>query len=623
MLMAQTDTSSKKTKIKIRPLFMTIENYESLKTDFHTFDTSLNGFHQLNPYRKHDLPYQDLGLPGTPIQPLFLNTVKTPGFDLGFNRMNDWLYNINGKSEKIIIAPTPYTMLNYSQGAKDLIFLELLHTQNITRRWNVGIEYRRLKTNNYLFYQMGGDIYTKIRIPSIYNVKLFSSFRSKMDKYHLIGSLNLNKVNLRESGGLSKPETFDSTSGNLRVFENPLNNVVSTIKQPALVLKQYYRFGKTSFQTMLKDSILDTVSFEFKPRGYFYHQLLMNRTIFQYTDPEADTPYYPFPIFGNETNDSMSLKQISNSAGIALKNGNSKFNQYIKMGVEHNLIWVYNSHNSQKNFHNLSVNGEIAADLKSKYGKIEIFGLGQFFISGYNSKDYLLQGRVRLTVSDKVRLNGNISSQRHVVDYFQNRANNNFVLWDQELKPVYRNGLEANIEFLPLKLKAGFNASNFQNYVLYFNEKAPAGVDFSYLEIFLSNDIRFRKWSWHNRLSSQKSSAVYHLPELALSGGIFWENRFFKKNMLARFGVDYYWFSSYFADAYNPYLRQFVWQDKTKIGNYPYFDIYVSAQIQTMNLFIRFEHLNQGLSGNRYYSTPLYPNPPRFFRFGVNWRLFH
>lgn len=93
--------------------------------------------------------------------------------------------------------------------------------------------------------------------------------------------------------------------------------------------------------------------------------------------------------------------------------------------------------------------------------------------------------------------------------------------------------------------------------------------------------------------------------------------------MLARIGMDYYWYSSYYADAYNPYIRQFTWQNTTKIGNYPYFDFYMSAQVQTMNLFIRFEHINQGLTGNRYYSTPLYPNPPRFFRFGLNWRLFN
>lgn len=92
--------------------------------------------------------------------------------------------------------------------------------------------------------------------------------------------------------------------------------------------------------------------------------------------------------------------------------------------------------------------------------------------------------------------------------------------------------------------------------------------------------------------------------------------------MLARIGIDYYWFSSYYADAYNPFLRQFVWQNNTQIGNYPYIDVYASAQIQTMNLFIRLEHVNQGISGNGY-PTPLYPNPPRFFRFGVNWRLFN
>ncbi len=621
MVMGQSDSTTRPIR-KIRPVFISIQDLESLKPNIQAFDTSLNGFHQLNSYRKQNIAYQDLGLIGTPGQPLNLTTIKQPGFDLGFNRMNTWMYNKTSADERIIIAPTGYTKLNYSQGAKELIFLELLHTQNITRRWNAGIDYRRLKTNNYLFF-ISGDEYNKIRIPAISNVKLFSSYHGKKDKYYILGAITYNKITLRETGGLKYPLSFDTTSGRLRVFENPLINVTNTINQPSLVINQYYRFGVTSYQTQLNDSNrIDTLSFDFAPKGYFYHTFQLSKTTFKYKDLLPDTFYYP-SFFTEPIFDSMALKEMTNSIGFAIKTTYKQFSNFIKTGIEHSNIGVFNSFFGQRAFNNLSLNGTILAALTSKFGEIELTGNGKWFIAGYNNKDYLLQTGAKLLVKEKFKLLAQISSQRHVADYFQNIGFTTPIKWNQTLKPALRNGLDASLEWLPWQLIVGFAASNFQNYNIYFFNSAPKGIDFNYLNVYVSNNLKFGKTHWNNRISYQEISQTFHLPKLSVSGGIYFENRFFKKNMLARIGVDYFWYSSYFADDYNPYLRQFVWQDKTKIGNYPYLDFYISAKVQTMNLFIRFEHINNGISGNRYYSTPLYPNPPRFFRFGVCWRLFN
>lgn len=621
MVLGQSDSLSKNDR-KVRPVFVSVQDIESIKKNIQAFDTSLNGFHQLNPYRKQNQAYQDLGLIGTPTQPLFLNTTKQAGFDLGFKTLNTWMYDKLGADERIIIAPTPYTKLNYSQGEKELIFMEVLHTQNITRRWNAGLDYRRLKTNNYL-YSLSGAGDDKIRVPSIYNVKLFSSYLSKRDKYYLLGAATYNKIELRESGGLTDPISFDTTEGKRRVFENPLANASNIINQPGIVIKNFYRFGKTIYQTELKDTNgLDTLSFEFIPKGYFYHTFHASKSTFRYKDPGADTPYYK-TTFEDGINDSMVLKEVTNSAGIALKTTYKQFSNLIKAGAEYSNYSVFNNFYGKEVFYNLSINGLINAALTSKFGEVELDGKGQLFLAGKNSKDYVMHAGAKLLVKDKFKLNAVISSQRHIGDYFQTIGFTAPIKWNQNLNPTFRNGLDASIEWLPWQLKAGFTASTFKNYNIYFLDAAPKGIDFNYLLVFVSHNLKFGKFNWHNRLSYQEINQTFHLPKLSLSGGVFFENRFFKKNMLARIGMDYYWFSSYYADAYNPYIRQFVWQNQTKIGNYPYIDFYLSAQVQTMNLFIRFEHINMGLTGKRYYSTPLYPNNPRFFRFGVCWRLFN
>lgn len=624
-VLGQTDSTDTHNKIKIRPVYVSIHDLEALKKNsISSFDTSLNAFHQLNPYRKQNFAYQDLGLIGTPIQGLFLNNMKAPGFDLGLNRMNDWLYPTKGEAEKLIISPTPYTSLNYSQGEKELIFLEVLHTQNITRRWNMGIDYRRLKTNNYMFFNLDGEAITKVRIPSIYNVKLFSSYHNKSDKYYLLAAITYNKITLRETGGLLDPLSFDTTSGKRRVFENPLVNASNSTVQPAFFMKQYFRFGQTTFQTELKDSnTLDTLSFDFIPKGFFYHSIHTSKSTYSYKDNSPDSFFYPAKIFDDITNDSMVLKEITNTAGVVLKTNYKQFSNLIKLGAEQSNFAVFNSHHGQLSYYNLSVNGQLMAALTSKKGEIQLIGNGQFFLAGYNNRDYLIQALAKIELSKKVRLTSQFTSQRHMADYFQSRAFTNHIVWNQALSPTFRNGLESAIEWLPQKLKGGVNVSNFQNYNLYFFAKAPQGINFNYVHIYIANSIKLRKLTWHNRLSFQEAGKVYNLPKLAVSGGVFYENRYFKSNMLARFGMDYYWFSTYNADMYSPFTRQFVWQNTTKIGNYPYVDVYASAQVQTMNLFIRFEHINMGLTGKRYYATPFYPNPPRFFRFGVNWRLFY
>jgi len=622
LVLAQSDTASVK-KNKVRPIFIPIADFEAFNIKTKAMDTSLDMLSQLNPFRKTNMAYQDLGLIGTAIQPLSLSTLKKTGFDLGFNTMNTWMFQ-NGSNERIIVAPTPYTMIHYSQGAKDLIFLNILHTQNITKRWNAGIDFRRLKTNNYLFFNLSGDAYNKIRIPSTYNVKLFTSYHTKRDKYYLLGSLTSNKIRQRETGGLTDPIAFDTTSGRRRVFDNPLSNATNFINQRALFFSHYLRFGKTSYQTILKDSTkLDTISFDFRPRGFFYHTLNASSSKFYYKDPNYDTLFYPKPIFGDTTSDSLVLREVTNAVGIVLKASYKQFRNVLKMGAEMSNYGIYNVYTKQDNTYNLSLNGSLLMALTGKKNEIELIGKGQYFIAGYNSGDYMLNAAGKILIEDRIRLSGSISSQRHVADYFQSVATTNHLIWNQKLTPTLRNGIDASVEWLPMRINAGFNISNFQNYNIYFFNSAPKGIDFSYLNLFVSHHIKLGKFHWHNRIAYQEISKTFNLPKLNFSGGVFYENYFFKHNMLARIGADYYWFSSYYADAFNPYLRQFVWQNSTKIGNYPYLDVYISAQVQTMNLYVRFEHINQGISGNRFYSTPNYPNPPRFFRFGVNWRIFN
>jgi hypothetical protein len=80
--------------------------------------------------------------------------------------------------------------------------------------------------------------------------------------------------------------------------------------------------------------------------------------------------------------------------------------------------------------------------------------------------------------------------------------------------------------------------------------------------------------------------------------------------------------SAYYANAYMPATGQFYIQTEKKYGDYPFIDFFINAQIKTVRIFIKVDHLNSGLMGNYYMLTPHYPMSDRAFKFGISWRFF-
>ena len=65
--------------------------------------------------------------------------------------------------------------------------------------------------------------------------------------------------------------------------------------------------------------------------------------------------------------------------------------------------------------------------------------------------------------------------------------------------------------------------------------------------------------------------------------------------------------SAYKGDAYNPALNMYYLQDKTTIGNYPYFDFFANLKMKHTRFFLKYQHANAGYMRYRYYIVPGYP----------------
>jgi hypothetical protein len=102
---------------------------------------------------------------------------------------------------------------------------------------------------------------------------------------------------------------------------------------------------------------------------------------------------------------------------------------------------------------------------------------------------------------------------------------------------------------------------------------------------------------------------------------VYYTQPLFKGAALLQPGLNFYYNTSYYADAYMPALRSYYLQDKKEIGNYVYMDVFINVKIQRARVFVIYTNWGSFFEGRNYYSTPKYPMQDAAFKFGVSWRF--
>jgi hypothetical protein len=109
-----------------------------------------------------------------------------------------------------------------------------------------------------------------------------------------------------------------------------------------------------------------------------------------------------------------------------------------------------------------------------------------------------------------------------------------------------------------------------------------------------------------------------------MASGAYWINLvLFKKALYAQAGIDLSYYSSWFAQGYNPVTGQFYHQRRQKTGNYLFGDVFLNFKVKSALLFVKYQHFNAGLSGYNYYLSPDVPMQDASFKFGVKWTFYN
>ena len=225
--------------------------------------------------------------------------------------------------------------------------------------------------------------------------------------------------------------------------------------------------------------------------------------------------------------------------------------------------------------------------------------------------------------SDTVRIEADGYFKNLEPNYMLKRYVGNHFLWDNDFGKIrsFMVGGKLVIPWTKTALKVGFE--NIQNQV-YFNSACLPSQYSGSVQIFsaaLEQKLKFGIWNWDNTLTYQTSSKsdIMPLPSFVLYSNMYLQFKAFRA-LTVQVGVDCDWYTKYKGYDYQPSTMVFHSQgpDAIDVGNFIMSNVYLTARLYKVRLFLMCSNLTQGWFSKNYFSMPHYPIDPRQFRLGLS-----
>lgn len=515
-------------------------------------------------------------------------------------------YKFSNRTIKYYLLNRRFTEVTYVQGSKSEQMLNVAYSQNLTKNWNAGLDFRRAGAEGFFrrqqFYQSSFDVYTHYETPN--------------KRYNLFAYYLRNHLEQQENGGIKDFNPNENTVAQPTYLSSAEN--VQTDKE--FMLRQTFQLNKS-----LPDSVLRTG----KPRLNVGHVMRYETKGTLYSETSVDD-FYQYNFFDStSTRDSTWYQRWNNELTFSLGESDSAgaADRYSVAAGHEYFIYKYGHPETafldgqKENFYfRGAMDFNLTATMRFSVGGLYVF-------DGDYKKDYsaYVAAQQRFFKNAwKFFVNAS-SSSRHP-DVSDVRKYSNHFIWFNDYAGEERGKAEAGIatnvnSFL---LSAALNSVNNFVYYNFLSQPVQLPVAVNYYSITLQKNFAWRSWHLDNKILWQKSENenIIHLPEFTTGHSLYFEKKIFKKALHARIGTDVRYVSYYYADRYMPALQQFYLQNDTKTGGYALVDLYVNFRIKASLFFIKAENIFSGVSDKAYFYRPDYPVTPLVIRFGLQFRFY-
>ncbi len=509
---------------------------------------------------------------------------------------------------------TPFSDLFYVAGSKREQLFRGTFSYNPLDRLNITLKFSRLRSDGFFLRQ--NLIYN--------NLALSSNYLSKKSKYGFLVFAAYNDISSSENGGIKDDSNFINSSSAIDRALVDVNLSVATrkIKNKNFLFKQFFYLGKMEVSK-------DSSESKMKASSVIAFSAKFNDELIEYKDDNPVSQYYNSIFYDSiKTYDSSYFYTLAGDVEWKrMDNGNRRGIRDM-FGLAVNYSYEINGV-KQKQMDTLINNSMLGVRLFNLYSVRKIWYElnGAYGLSGFNEAGLVISGRIKKEIFRKgsyIEAEGGFSNT--APDFIYSKYYSNHFRWNNSFENQQVLNYSGRIYFSKFKTGLSFTHQNISN-ILYFANRAVArqyAGDISILKGDLTNHVSLLNWHLLSQITYQyvEDSTVVRLPSVVLNGSLYYENDVFKKAMLLQLGLSCLYNTSYFANRYSPITGQFYLQDERKYGNYPMVDIFINAKVKAVRVFIKIEHLNDGLMSQKYIPSPNYPMGGRAYKIGVSWRFF-
>ncbi len=581
-------------------------------------DTTLDGKQYYEPGQQAHFRYRNLGNLGLAHIPLTVIPKQNIKFTLGLEQYD--LYTFRRSNLRWYTLDQPFTNLFLLIGANREQSARVTHNQNIGKNFNFSFNFNRFASpGSYLSQETSHN-----------NLALTSRYEAPSGKYGMSVVFLFNSVRVQDNGGSIGTDIFtDSSFTTSSLVAVELESAKTFMRDFQLVVRQEVRQGK-SVQYQLNDT---TRAQRFFSDWVMYHELQIQNLKYDYADQNPQANYYGnFFVDADSLAFSTSQKQWGNRLGIeygkilsADSSGAKYRNFLIDAYIEQQLYDISNGRNSEA-FSGLSANIRIGDHpLSDKPFMYE--ARANYQLLGYNSQDLYLGARMGYRFKKLGEINA-VASLRNAEQpwLYNNLSFSGFSLQqDLDKTQTLRVGLEYKLP--KYRFQVGGYFYNMSNYAYMDANRLPVQIGGSVqtLVLELKHTLKFWDMGLENELRVQfvSNDQVLPLPTYWGRNTLYYEKSLFKNNLTGRVGLDVFYNTNYSAYGYFPLTGQFHVQNEETLKFYPTMDVFINVQVSELVIFLKMEHVNQGMfKENGYFNAYKYPAPPRAFKVGLVWRFY-
>ena len=648
------DTASKSTLLKIEP-YLAIDFFETGQSYYHTSpsknkrDTLLYPTAQMdstqvdvNNYR-NNLQQFNLGEPGSPTYIGFENASNQPKNEAGFKTQNViHAFNPlqiglspfdNNQSLTLYRAFAPFTKFNYLQGPGKTIAINALHTQNFGARNNITLDYKSVTSQEQYVGSLQNNTHRNIHINQL--------SISKNGKYKQVVYLGWERGNRQENGGLASETDFFIPVDSSKFQTRPLGNYNPRLSTAKSLFSSHNHQLHQQYQINSRLYITQAVSWE--------------KTAYQFKDSKRDTSFYGKNYFGTalKTNDSNVWQMVNHAIGI------KKSSDLFQFHAQH----LFQSATYQSNLLRFTQNQKIlnyqSAGLQLD-GSLGLFRFPSiqfragYMYAGYAKNSHQLFGSFPLLRKSHqkhnkgfkyLHINGEVQNQTKPATFFQQNFYSNHFIYNNEFQLTGDKHIAGRINFhnqtdSSAKRQLGFFAvirsGSWINPILSL-DSLPftqfASQPYNQVELNFTmrgKHLYFNQTANIKKFNSSSSPTIFNMgqPVLRTTTTLEYKMPAFKKAMILTLGTNIQYTSKFQNTTYRPDAGSFiVHSNLTNLGNYFELDLYAVAKVQTVDIFLKAEHINEifvipGFN-TRYQYVAGYPIQPYRIRFGLNWKFYN